>query len=411
MYPFTLLIKPASADCNLRCEYCFYLKKSCLYPDENRHRMAHGVLERLIQGYMETDQPAYGFGWQGGEPTLMGADFFKTVTLLQEKYGRPGSVVSNGLQTNATLITEEMAGHFAAYKFLVGVSLDGPPDIHNRYRKTIHGEPTHGKVIQGIEILKKHRVDFNILTLVSQSNVSSPQKVYEYLVKNGHRFHQYIPCVEFDDKGHLLPHAVTGKQWGDFLCEVFDLWYPKDSFSVSVRHFDAILHKLVDGRVTVCQMGRNCGDYYVVEFNGDVYPCDFFVEEGLKLGNIMENSWEEITTSSVAKDFGSQKCRWNSVCMDCPVLDLCMGDCLKHRMVHQQPPEKLSWLCEGWKQFLNYSRSRFEGLAQDIRHQRKALGKTNPGDVHTPGIQKNKTGRNAPCPCGSGKKFKKCCGA
>ncbi|MBC7287772.1 MAG: radical SAM protein, partial [Armatimonadetes bacterium] len=169
--PFTLLIKPASADCNLRCEYCFYLPKAALYPQTTVHRMPDEVLERMVASYMATDQPQYVFGWQGGEPTLMGVDFFRRATELQVKYGRPGSVVANGLQTNATLVTDELAEHLGRYKFLVGVSIDGPPEIHDRYRKTAGGQATHAKVLRAIKTLDRYGVEYNALVLVNAANV------------------------------------------------------------------------------------------------------------------------------------------------------------------------------------------------------------------------------------------------
>lgn len=411
MRPFTLLVKPASADCNLRCEYCFYLEKCQLYPESSRHRMPDDVLEQMIKSYMATRQAMYSIGWQGGEPTLMGIEFFAKLVELQKKYGRPGARVGNGLQTNATLITDEMAEFFGKYHFLVGCSLDGPANLHNRYRLTAGGKPTHGDVLRGIDILQHHNVEFNILTLVSQANVAHAREVYRYLVQQGFMYHQYIPCVEFDEHGELLPFAINAEEWGNFLCELFDEWYRKDTLSVSIRHFDSILTKMLDGVANVCTLGQNCCQYFVVEYNGDIYPCDFFVEKPLKLGNVMENSWEEMLNSPIYLEFGVQKSRWNDLCEACDCLDLCAGDCLKHRLYAGNPPHKLSCLCAGWKRFLRYSRKRFEKLAEKIHKQRLREARAS----QQAGMQKKaklvSVGRNDPCPCGSGKKFKKCCGA
>jgi len=409
MREFSLLIKPASADCNLNCEYCFYLEKCNLYPDTARHRMTEPVLEQMVKSYMASAQPTYSFGWQGGEPTLMGLDFFKKVVQLQQKHGRSGVSVANGLQTNATLIDDAMAEHFGQFKFLLGCSLDGPAAIHDRYRLNSAGKPSHASVLRGLEILKKHQVEFNILVLVSQANIKEAKAVYRYLVENGYYYQQYIPCVEFDKNGKALPFAINGPEWGDFLCELFDEWYP-DRYQVSIRHFDSLLFKLVDGVSNVCVLGRNCCQYFVVEYNGDIYPCDFFVEESLKLGNVLNTSWESAIKDKRYTSFGAQKTMWHSSCDDCSCLELCNGDCLKHRTYAHQSPKNLSYLCQGWKIFNRHSQEKFEDLATEIRMKRRQEtlqmkgksrpAKRNPGSV----------GRNDPCPCGSGRKFKKCCG-
>ncbi|MCK4422813.1 MAG: radical SAM protein, partial [Candidatus Omnitrophica bacterium] len=275
--PFSLLIKPASADCNLNCAYCFYLGHSSLYPRIKVHRMSDQVLEKLISSYLRTNQPQYSFGWQGGEPTLMGLDFFKRVIQLQQKHGHPGANIANGLQTNAIRIDDEFAKHLSKYNFLVGVSLDGPPEIHDYYRKYKDNRGTHADVMRSIDCLKRNNVEFNILTLVNNINVCQPKEVYHYLCDNGFLYHQYIECVEFDPKGRLLPFAVNGEEWGNFLCAIFDEWIKGDTHRVSIRLFDSILVYMVEGLRNVCKMGQNCCQYLAVEYNGDVYPCDFFI--------------------------------------------------------------------------------------------------------------------------------------
>lgn len=408
--PFSLLIKPASADCNLRCRYCFYLEKKALYPQVKRHRMPDDVLERLVRGYMSTYQPIYSFGWQGGEPTLMGAEFFKKVVEYQRKFGRPNAIAGNGLQTNATLIDDRLANVLADNRFLVGCSLDGPPDVHNQYRRTTDDNGTHDRVLRGVDLLKKNRVEYNILVLVSQSNVRKASEIYHYLVNNGHYFHQYIPCVEFDGDGRLQPYSITGEEWGRFLCEIYDEWIKKDVYRVSIRLFDSILNKKVDGVSTVCTMNDDCRSYFVVEYNGDIYPCDFFVEKELKLGNIMDDSWEDLLNSSVYGEFGRQKKQWNSQCSTCGYLSLCRGDCLKHRLAPGKGPGHLSLLCDGWKFFFEYTEKGFNKLAGDVKKQRlqmRLTGRTNPRKKSG---RSDRIGRNDPCPCGSGLKYKKCCG-
>jgi uncharacterized protein len=366
MKPFSLLIKPASADCNMDCHYCFYLEKSSLYPDQKVHRMSRATLEKMISSYMETEQPCYTFGWQGGEPILMGLDFFKDVVKMQQKYGRSGSMVTNGLQTNASLIDEPFAKHLAEYKFLLGVSLDGPEHIHDHYRKLPGGQGTFRRVMKGIDILRENNVEFNILVLVNDFNVSKVKEIYKFLVENGFYFHQYIPCVEFDDKGRLEQFSINGEQWGNFLIELFNQWYPGDIHKVSIRFFDSIINYFVRGRSTICHMENNCNQYFVVEYNGDIYPCDFFVREDLKLGNINSSNWEELLDSGIYQDFGSAKKEYSFICRSCKYLDLCHGDCLKHRAFSPDNEKRLSTLCSGWKMFYQRSLPVFKSIASGI---------------------------------------------
>ncbi|NQT94371.1 MAG: anaerobic sulfatase maturase [Lentisphaerae bacterium] len=370
MTPFSLLVKPVSADCNLRCEYCFYLEKCALYPDTQRHRMSDEVLKRIISTFLATPQPQHSIGWQGGEPTLMGVKFFRKVTAFQEKYGARGVSVSNGLQTNATLIDDEFAARLAKYNFLVGVSIDGPEDVHNRYRKYTDGSGAHAAVLKGLEALRRNRVEYNVLTLVSQANVKKPVEVYRYLCGMGVMFHQYIECVEFDSQGHLRPFAVGGEEWGDFLCAVYDEWIKQDTRRVSIRLFDSILTMMVENVANCCTMSRDCRQYFLVEYNGDVYPCDFYVESELKLGNVRENSWKDFLSSPVYEEFGRRKSRWSEACADCEYLKYCAGCCPKNRPARGGDPSHLSVLCEGWKKFYAHTLSGFRELADAILLER-----------------------------------------
>jgi len=411
MKHFSLLIKPASADCNLRCNYCFYLDHASLYPQDKVHRMSEETLETMIRSFMSVPLPNYSFGWQGGEPTLMGLPFFKKAVALQKQYGRPGSVVSNGLQTNATLITDEMAEFLGEYKFLLGVSLDGPREIHDHYRRDAANEGSFDRILKTIDRLNTYSVDFNTLILVNDQNVTKAREVYEFHRDIGSYYQQYIPCVEFDNSGSLLPFSINGQQWGDFLCELFDCWIARDTRKVSIRLFDSILSFMVENRYNVCHMGRNCRQYFVVEYNGDIYPCDFFVYPELKLGNIRTVSWQEAYESSTFKQFGASKTKWNGLCHTCEFLPFCSGDCMKHRNLREKGPDQLSVLCQGWKQFYSHSLKKFEKLAREIIAERSAQQGPYPPPVSDPQLQKNyaHTGRNDPCPCGSGKKFKRCC--
>ena len=405
MKHFTLLIKPSSADCNLRCEYCFYLPRSELYPETSRHRMPDEVLEAMVSGYMATDQPQYVFGWQGGEPLLMGEEFFRKVTELQKEHGKSGAVVANGLQTNATLVTDGLAAHLAKYKFLTGVSLDGPEEVHDRFRLTVDGRGSHASVMTGLERLRKAGVEVNALVLVSKANVSRGAEVYRWLTGQDLLYHQYIPCVEFDEQGRLTRHSVTGEEWGEFLCAIYDEWRAGDERTVSVRAFDSVMMRYFDGSRNICRMGRDCRHYFVVEWNGDVYPCDFFVDRELRLGNVREDSWEGLLASEAFAEFGLRKSRWNDRCEGCEVLDLCAGDCLKHRPPRGGDPHSLSTLCAGWNRFFNHAAAGLKTLAGEERSRRDDARR---GEIASKATARG-VRRNDPCPCGSGRKFKQCC--
>jgi uncharacterized protein len=392
----------------LRCKYCFYLDRCELYPETEQHRMSDEVLDQMLRTFMATKQPQHAIGWQGGEPTLMGLPFFQRVTELQKQYGQRGIPVSNGLQTNTTLLDDAWCTHLGRYKFLVGVSIDGPAPIHDHYRVNAAGRGAHADVMRGLAALKRNHVEYNVLTLVSQSNVRQPREVYRYLRDElGVNFHQYIECVEFDAQGGLMPFAINAREWGSFLCEIFDVWWESgDTRRVSVRLFDSVLTALVDHQLNVCAMGRDCRQYLVVEHNGDVYPCDFFVRPELKLGNIMEHSWEALLASPLYAEFGARKRQWNEACGTCRYLPLCGGCCPKNRPDHGADPRKLSTLCAGWKQFYDHTMPRFEQLAGEIMRERAGYSARPPSaSAQSP----QSIGRNDPCPCGSGKKFKKCC--
>jgi uncharacterized protein len=402
MKQFSLLIKPASADCNLRCEYCFYINH--LENKRNSPRMTLETLEVMIKSYMRTDQSKqYAFGWQGGEPTLMGLDFFKKVVELQLKYALPGSSISNGLQTNATMITDEFAKFFGEYKFLLGVSLDGSEYFHDYYRKTIGQKPSHALVMRGIEHLKQNQVEFNILTLVNNQTVKKAKEIYRYLRDNSFYFHQYIPCVEFEADGSLKSFSITGEEWGMFLSDLFDEWIKEDVKKVSIRLFDSIMEYLVYGRYNVCFMQDNCVQYFVVEYDGGVYPCDFFVKDNLFLGNVKTNSWEELYNSEIYHSFGTQKSIWNQECNLCPYLKLCHGDCQKLRYGAPNHSKQLSNLCRGWRIFYTRNLPRFKIIAEKFKKENNIIG-ISP-------FRLPKYGRNMMCDCGSGKKYKSCCGS
>ncbi len=315
MQAFSLLIKPASADCNLRCTYCFYLAKCRMYPLLEVHRMDNVALERTISSYMKTDQQIYTFAWQGGEPTLIGIDFFKYAVSIQNSCLKPGKQVTNGIQTNGTLLNDNWARFFSRNSFLVGVSLDGPEKVHNICRTSSNGKGSYSSVIRGIECLKRFKTEFNILTLVSQANVHNPLEIYRFLRDEMKcLYHQYIECVEFDQTGKQTEFSIKAQQWGDFLCTLFDEWINNDTNPVSVRLFDSIMSTLIKETPTLCSFSRDCRHYLVVEHNGDVYPCDFYVEENLKLGNITEDNWSTFLSSPTYEMFGNRKGHYDHEC-------------------------------------------------------------------------------------------------
>ena len=355
---------------------------------------------------MRTSQPQYSFAWQGGEPTLMGVDFYRRVTQLQAKYGYYGASVANHIQTNAVLMNDELAEHLFQYNFLVGVSLDGPAEFHDRFRTFQNGNGSHAQVMKGLDVLRRHNVETNILTLVTSVNSNKGGEVYDYLVDQGIFYHQYIPCVEFGGKNLPMPYALTPEAWGEFLCTVFDHWSADKTRRVSVRYFDALLHYLVTKDHIICHTGTKCNEYFLVEHNGDVYPCDFFAQSDLRLGNVRKDSWSDLINSNKYMRFGGNKQDYNQACNCCAYLQLCHGDCLKHRLNHgAHSPKQKSWLCDGYKMFFNHAYPTLQKMAAEIRQLRSLS--SSPENHLIP--QQVKLGRNQSCPCGSGLKYKKCC--
>jgi uncharacterized protein len=364
---FSLLIKPASYCCNLRCPRCFYLGKRALFGQGNL-RMSDQVLAAMIEKFMALDLPTATFAWQGGEPTLMGLDFYQRAVDLQARFARPGRSIANALQTNGTLLNDDWAAFLHAYRFLVGLSLDGPPRLHDRSRTWPDGRGSHAETSRGLEVLKKHAVEFNALTLVSSANQDFPLEIYQHLKALGVQYQQYIECVEFDRAGKLRPGSVAPQKWGEFLCALFDEWFKADTRAVSVRLFDSILVKLLEGVANVCALGNDCRQYFVVEHNGDIYPCDFHVSPEWRLGNITRDSFAQLLDSPRFRAFGARKREWGANCRDCEFLELCAGCCPKNRGAGR--PENPSALCAGWKMFYRHTLPRFRELAARIALER-----------------------------------------
>lgn len=362
MQPFSLLIKPASAACNLACAYCFYAEKAALYPDVATPRMGAETLEVLIRRYMETRQPVYSMIWQGGEPTLMGTAFFKRVIALQKQYAPKGAYLSNSLQTNATLVSRNLAQLLHTYRFLVGCSIDGPAALHDVHRRDKSGKGSHARVLRGIRLLRKQGVPTTALVLVSSANVAAPLQVYRYLLAQGIDNLQFIPCVESDAAGNLLPFSINGQQWGRFLLTVFNEWRGRGQWNVTIRNFESIAAKLLRHKAVECRLCDRCDQYLVIEHNGDIYPCDFFVEEQYKIGNIHDISLSEARSSVIYTEFSNRKTQLPLECSECTHAALCLGDCPYYRPGNDI--RKRSVLCEGWQLFFDASKAEFVRLVR-----------------------------------------------
>src|SRR5579863_4885333 len=345
----SLLIKPASAVCNLDCSYCFYLDREAdPYKALPARRMTTETLERLVDTYLFYSYPNSVFAFQGGEPTLAGPQFFKKLVELQKQYGRDGQNVSNALQTNGILIDDRWCQIFHEYNWLTGISIDGPEPMHDLYRFNKQGKGTWKQVMRGVETLRKHGVEFNVLCVLSQANVEHPKEVYRFFRSLGVEAIQYIPLSEFDGLGQPLPFTITPEQYGRFMTETFELWWPERR-QVRVRYFDNIAEALAGQKPGTCTMHETCDSYVVVEYNGDVYPCDFFVEQAWKLGNLTVDSWPEISRRQKRYSFASNKAIGHPVCQGCEYQSICHGGCPKHRHDRLRRFEDLDYFCAAYK--------------------------------------------------------------
>jgi uncharacterized protein len=396
----SILVKPASADCNLHCTYCFYHDRLTdpYLEAQGRHVMDDKTLQVLIREGMRLMPQVATFGWQGGEPTLTGIDFFRRVVAYQQEFGHSGQSVCNGVQTNATLIDDEWAELFARYNFLLGVSLDGPQQWHDRYRTAANGHGSFDLVMQGIEALRRHGAEFNILTVVNRLTADHPDEILSFMLEHDFRYLQFIPCVELDAQtGELSDFSVQPQQFSDFICRIFDLWYDDGEPQTSIRLFDNLLLAYAGHGPQVCQFQEECGDYVVVEYNGDVYPCDFYVQEDLLLGNLHEQRLDEVAASPTAVAFRQRKRRGDPACASCSWRSICNHGCPLMR--DHNPEGDQHYLCSAYRQLFAYAGQRIETLSKRVPP---------PPPEAVPVVER--VGRNDPCPCGSGKKYKKCCG-
>jgi uncharacterized protein len=371
---FHVMTKPIGALCNLDCQYCFYLSKQQLYPGA-RARMSDETLESYLRQLIEAHRvPDVTVAWQGGEPTLMGVDFFRRVVELEEQYRKPGMTIQNTIQTNGTLLDDEWCAFFREHGFLVGISLDGPPEMHDAFRADKRGRPTAERVIAGVRLLQKHGVDFNVLTTVNAANVDHPLEVYRFLRDDiGAEFIQFIPIVErIDESEAVSERTVTPEQWGRFLVSVFDEWVRHDVGSVFVQIFDAALASWVGVPSGLCIFSETCGTALALERNGDLYSCDHFVDPDHLLGNIQADRMIDLVASDQQRQFGLDKREGlPRACRECPVRFACYGECPKNRFIRSADggPEQ-NYLCAGYKAFFTHIDEPMRFMANELRANR-----------------------------------------
>ncbi|MCF8233054.1 MAG: anaerobic sulfatase-maturation protein [Bacteroidales bacterium] len=381
------MAKPTGSLCNLSCTYCYYLEKDKLYKG-HALQMKDETLEVFIKQYIQSqDSKEVNFVWQGGEPTLLGIDFFEKALRFQQKH-QSNKKISNAFQTNGTLLNDEWGRFFRKNDFLVGVSVDGPQHVHDFYRKTKSDKPGFNKVMQGVEVLRKHTVDFNTLSVVNRYSQEYPLEVYGFLKDIGSRFMQFLPAVEREKKsantgGLRLTHpntkgaqvtkwSVTPMGYGRFLSRIFDEWVTKDVGKYFVQLFDATLANWLGKNPGLCVHKDYCGDAMVIEHNGDVYACDHFVYPDFYRGNIHEGHLKEMYFSGEQVQFGQEKKRnLPKQCMECPVRFACHGDCPKHRFVFVSEDGKpISYLCEGLYHFFNHAKPAMDFMANELKNER-----------------------------------------
>lgn len=356
-HAFHVIAKPTGPQCNLRCDYCFYLEKEALFPKGSSRRMRDDTLEAFIRQYIEA-QPAdrVCFAWQGGEPTLLGVDFFRKVVSLQQRFSE-GKTIENALQTNATLLDDEWGAFLKEHDFLVGVSVDGPQPLHDRNRTDARGRGSWAAAMRGLQALQRHDVRFNTLTCVSAGNCERPLEVYRFLKRIGSRHLQFIPVVERAPSGSAAtPWSVPGEAWGRFLIAIFDHWVRHDVGEVHVQAFDDALAKWIGLPGGLCVHAEICGDMLAIEHDGSVYACDHYVYPEYRIGNVLERPLSQLASTSELERFGFEKRdRLPSRCLQCPVRFACNGGCPKDRFVAAADGEAgNNHLCAGYLAFFRH---------------------------------------------------------
>ena len=411
--PFNIMCKPVCGACNLDCAYCYYTDKPReLYPDVDKFQMSEEVLESYVRQYLEAMPVQCDFGWQGGEPLLAGKEFFRRAVALQKEHGRDGQTIANAMQTNGTLLDDEWCELFAEHRFLVGISLDGPPEWHDRFRRDHAGNATFHRAWAGLELLRKHHVEFNVLVTLNSANAPHAGNIYRYFANRGIRYVQFIPILERAPDGRPTDYSCTAEQFGQFMLDVFELWASRDVGQVSERLIDSVLHTLIFGRAATCCYAQRCANAHVLEFNGDLYACDHFVYPRWKIGNILERPLADLVRDPRLDEFAKMKTELPTRCTQCEFLPLCFSGCPKHHMPPGTDPERVNHFCEGYKRFFREALPELKRMAEYFKRGEQPPRRA-PAEVATPtppapGAKPPR--RNDPCPCGSGRKFKSCCG-
>ncbi len=404
------MVKPIGPVCNLNCAYCYYLRKDGLQPPGHDFRMTEHVVERLIRAHIAASPgPHVDFAWQGGEPTLMGIDFFAHVVALQQRHLPPGWTCANALQTNGTLLDPQWCAFLKKHGFLVGLSMDGPAALHDRYRVDKRGRPTQAAVVRGLRLLQQHGVEHNVLCVVHAGNASHPLDVYRYLRGLGVTWLQFIPLVEPVGADGVSPRSVAPEAFGAFLAEVFDEWVRHDVGRVFVQLFEECAAVWSGLPASLCTLQETCGRALVVEHNGDVYACDHFVLPAYRRGNVLDASLETLADAPEQLRFGEAKrTRLPQACRECDVRFICQGGCPKDRFAHSADGEPgLNYLCAGYRHFFHHvdpALRRIVALIRDGGEPSRIMAQ-----LRREGGQAHVVGRNDPCPCGSGRKYKHCC--
>lgn len=385
--PLYIMTKPVGAICNLACDYCYYLEKSKLYQESPKHIMSDELLEKFIKEYIESQtMPQVLFTWHGGETLMRPLSFYQKAMELQRKYAR-GRTIDNCIQTNGTLLNDEWCRFFHDNNWLVGVSIDGPQEFHDEYRKNKQGKPSFMKVMQGINLLNKHRVEWNALAVVNDFNADYPLDFYHFFKEIGCRYIQFTPIVErifrHDDGRHLAAveegnneklanFSVTPEQWGNFLCTIFDEWVKNDVGEYFIQLFDATLANWVGEQPGVCSLAKTCGHAGVMEFNGDVYSCDHFVFPQYKLGNVYSKTLVEMMYSDKQQQFGRNKFdSLPSQCKECQYLFACNGECPKNRFCKTASGEPgLNYLCKGYYQYFDHVAPYMDFMKKELLAER-----------------------------------------
>jgi uncharacterized protein len=402
---FQVFAKPAGPLCNLRCAYCYYLQKENLYPPAEPFRMGDDLLERYIVQHIEASGGGeICFSWHGGEPTILGLEYFYRIAGLQRKHTPAGRRVRNGMQTNGLLIDEEWCRFFAETDFAVGLSMDGPQEMHDRYRLTRGGRSTHRQAMKAFRLLQKHRIPCDILCAVHNHNVRNPAGVYRFFREIGAGSLGFLPVVEPRPAAEtgVSPHTVPAGEYGEFLCAIFDEWKSRDAGTIAVQMFEEASRPARGIEHSLCVFRETCGDVPVVEHNGDFYCCDHFVDREHRLGNLGERPLVELLESPAQRAFGlAKRDSLPGCCRNCDELPYCNGGCPKDRFALSSDGEPgLNYLCPAFQRFFRHSRRHFERLY--------LLGGT-PEESPVQRPPAPARGRNDPCPCGSGRKYKKCC--